>query len=158
MIVLCVAVLASACERDTEPAADLVRASPHHDRFATFERWAHRTVRARTALSDAAVESTLFATLRLERAILAARVVRVGCREGSERCRGWRFQSAGASRDAQWREEEAWQALSWRSRRLEGELLEVCHSDGSGAGLGEAYVGLARQTDEVRVEVLFRAE
>lgn len=127
--------LVVACERDDTPAADIARAAPHVPAFERFESWAHRTLEAQPAMREAALAPTLFAPLQLASEVHAARVERVCPRPGSSRC----FDATHGELPA----------CEWRSRRVDGEPLDVCH--------GAQATGVARTRGEVRVEMFFVA-
>lgn len=71
-----------ACDSDRENMDTLSLAmAPHRETFERFETWAERAESSlSTELSKAAFTDSLFAPLRLERAVLLARVEREGTR------------------------------------------------------------------------------
>lgn len=70
-------VLGVACGERREAAAALEAAAPYLDRFDRFDAWARRALAAGPAMrSQAVLEETLFAPIRLDRDVVDAWVVR----------------------------------------------------------------------------------
>lgn len=74
--------LSAACSSDRQTMDTLAQAmAPHRDTFERFETWAERAESSlSTELSETAFADSLFGPLRLERAVLLARVERSGVR------------------------------------------------------------------------------